>query len=427
MVTQKKASKKFPRRRRRRRYPSCGRRWRASTSAVPSMGVRPGPRRWRAQRPPLRHHHRRAPCSRGLAGRAARGVGRDGEHLGLLDPLPELLESRGVEVVLVNARQLHHVPGRKTDVSDCQWLQLLHSCGLLRGSFRPPRRSSGSARCSARWPSSSRSARAACSGCKRPSTDERPSAPGGRGPHGHHGDGDRPGHRGRRARSLTLAAHRDRRCRKSVAEIARYLTGTWREEHLFTLASALRLYDTFGDEIAAFETRVSRSSPRSRRPSVTPTPFPSIRTPPRRKASGAGVSSNTHDAMAICGDRPYSYRRHRRRRREGRRDRSRADLARSPPRTPSFPGSGFARAPRFRGQPLENAQRPRRQSDRRGFSDGRHLRPTVQDRSRRIVSPHRAPQRGGGRRLRHRAAPRRAHLSHAALRPGLRRRRRTRL
>ena len=85
-------------------------------------------------------------------------------------PLYELLESRGVEVVLVNARQLHHVPGRKTDVSDCQWLQLLHSCGLLGDPSGPPRRSSGSARCSARWPSSSRSARAACSGCKRPST-----------------------------------------------------------------------------------------------------------------------------------------------------------------------------------------------------------------------------------------------------------------
>jgi len=50
----------------------------------------------------------------------ARGVGRDGEHLRLLDPVYELLESRGLEVVLVNARQLHHVPGRKTDVSDCQ-------------------------------------------------------------------------------------------------------------------------------------------------------------------------------------------------------------------------------------------------------------------------------------------------------------------
>src|SRR6266852_5633934 len=52
-------------------------------------------------------------------------------------PLYELLESRGIEAVLVNARQLHNVPGRKTDFHDCQWIQLLHSCGLLRGSFRP--------------------------------------------------------------------------------------------------------------------------------------------------------------------------------------------------------------------------------------------------------------------------------------------------
>ena len=52
-------------------------------------------------------------------------------------PVYELLESRGIEVVLVNARQLHNVPGRKTDFQDCQWIQLLHSCGLLRASFRP--------------------------------------------------------------------------------------------------------------------------------------------------------------------------------------------------------------------------------------------------------------------------------------------------
>jgi transposase len=52
-------------------------------------------------------------------------------------PIFELLESRGIAVVLVNARTLHNVPGRKTDFSDCQWIQLLHSCGLLRGSFRP--------------------------------------------------------------------------------------------------------------------------------------------------------------------------------------------------------------------------------------------------------------------------------------------------
>ena len=52
-------------------------------------------------------------------------------------PLFEILDSHGFEVVLANARQVSHVPGRKTDMIDCQWLQLLHACGLLRGSFRP--------------------------------------------------------------------------------------------------------------------------------------------------------------------------------------------------------------------------------------------------------------------------------------------------
>ena len=52
-------------------------------------------------------------------------------------PIFEILEERGFEVVLVNARHITNVPGRKTDVLDCQWIQELHSVGLLRGSFRP--------------------------------------------------------------------------------------------------------------------------------------------------------------------------------------------------------------------------------------------------------------------------------------------------
>jgi hypothetical protein len=53
-------------------------------------------------------------------------------------PLFELLESRGFEVLLVEPRQSRHAPGRpKSDVLDCQWLQRLHSYGLLSGSFRP--------------------------------------------------------------------------------------------------------------------------------------------------------------------------------------------------------------------------------------------------------------------------------------------------
>ncbi len=52
-------------------------------------------------------------------------------------PLFQILEARGIEVHLVNAQHVHHVPGRKSDVLDCQWLQYLHSVGLLRPSFRP--------------------------------------------------------------------------------------------------------------------------------------------------------------------------------------------------------------------------------------------------------------------------------------------------
>ena len=52
-------------------------------------------------------------------------------------PLFQILEKRKIDVRLVNAQHVKNVPGRKTDVSDCQWIQHLHSVGLLRGSFRP--------------------------------------------------------------------------------------------------------------------------------------------------------------------------------------------------------------------------------------------------------------------------------------------------
>ena len=53
-------------------------------------------------------------------------------------PLFELLERQGFEVKLVDARRVKNVPGRKSDVLDCQWLQQLHTYGLLAGAFRPP-------------------------------------------------------------------------------------------------------------------------------------------------------------------------------------------------------------------------------------------------------------------------------------------------
>ena len=53
-------------------------------------------------------------------------------------PLYQVLETCGFQVFLVNARYVKNVPGRKSDLSDCQWTQYLHSVALLKASFRPP-------------------------------------------------------------------------------------------------------------------------------------------------------------------------------------------------------------------------------------------------------------------------------------------------
>ncbi len=74
---------------------------------------------------------------------------------------------------------------------------------------------------------------------------------------------------------------------KSVAEIARYLTGTWRDEHLFTLASALRLYDTFAQEMATFEARLLEE-------------FAALQ-PPERRTHAVPVHPNAAKEKALRG------------------------------------------------------------------------------------------------------------------------------
>jgi transposase len=175
-------------------------------------------------------------------------------------PVYELLESHGIDVVLVNARQLHNVPGRKTDVSDCQWLQVLHSCGLLRGSFRP-----GEAitrlRALYRQLANLVAERTRCVQWMQKALDQMNVQV-------HRAVTDLTGVTGLAiVRAIVagerdpvhLAQHRDRRCRKSATEIARYLTGTWRDEHLFNLASAVRLFDTLQSEIAGYEAQLLKA------------------------------------------------------------------------------------------------------------------------------------------------------------------------
>lgn len=172
-------------------------------------------------------------------------------------PLYELLESRGIEPVLVNARQLHNVPGRKTDFSDCQWLQQLHSCGLLRGSFRPTEAISR-LRALQRQMANLVAERARCVQWMQKALDQMNVQV-------HRAVTDLTGKTGMAiVRAIVagerdphrLAEHRDGRCRKSIDDIARHLTGTWREEHLFNLASALQLHDTLDEMIASYDQRL---------------------------------------------------------------------------------------------------------------------------------------------------------------------------
>lgn len=172
-------------------------------------------------------------------------------------PLYELLESHAIEVLLVNARQLHNVPGRKTDMLDCQWLQRLHSCGLLRGSFRPDE-SICRLRALQRQVGNLVEQQTRTVQWMQKSLDQMNVQI-------HRAVTDITGKTGMRILRaivkgerdpLTLAEHRDCRCKKSKEEIAEHLRGSWREEHLFNLDSALRLYDMFVLEIDRYNEKL---------------------------------------------------------------------------------------------------------------------------------------------------------------------------
>jgi transposase len=169
-------------------------------------------------------------------------------------PIYELLESRGIEVVLVNARQLHNVPGRKTDFKDCQWIQMLHSCGLLRGSFRPEE-SITRLRALQRQMANLVAERTRFVQWMQKSLDQMNVQV-------HRAVTDITGETGMTiVRAIVagerdpsrLAGYRHNRCNKSTAEMIEYLKGNWREEHLVNLASALELFDAVNKVIASYE------------------------------------------------------------------------------------------------------------------------------------------------------------------------------
>jgi transposase len=172
-------------------------------------------------------------------------------------PVYEILEQRGFEVLLVNARDTRNVPGRKTDVNDAQWLQQLHQHGLLRGSFRPR---DALARLRAYLRHRERLleyGESHIQHMQKALTQMNVQL--------HHVVTDITGVTGMQIlRAIVagnhdpaaLAALRDRRCKASQATLTAALTGNYREEHLFALRQSLELYDFHRTQIDACDAQI---------------------------------------------------------------------------------------------------------------------------------------------------------------------------
>jgi transposase len=199
-------------------------------------------------------------------------------------PLFEILEVHGFVVYLVNARHLKNVSGRKSDVLDCQWIQQLHTYGLLKPSFRPPEEIVA----------------------LRSLVRHREMLVQYRSAHIQHMQkaltqmnlrltnvlsditgvtglkiiraivaGERDGHK--------LAQFRDERCKKSAAEIAKSLEGHYKREHLFALKQALELYDFYDRQLQACDLELEAMYQEFEPPEERGTPPPQPRTKKRRK------------------------------------------------------------------------------------------------------------------------------------------------
>lgn len=172
-------------------------------------------------------------------------------------PVYDMLEKGGIKAVLVDTRQVHMVPGKKSDVQDCQWIQRLHSCGLLRGAFRPPEKYNA-VRSVIRERTNFEAMRVQAVQAIQKAMDQMNIRL-------HHAVTNITGVTGMRILAAivegerdprALARMRDPRCKKSVEEIAEELTGNWRDEHLFTLQQAYETLVFLEGRIAEFDIKV---------------------------------------------------------------------------------------------------------------------------------------------------------------------------
>jgi transposase len=173
-------------------------------------------------------------------------------------PVFQKLERAGLEVLLVNTKRLKHVPGRKSDVLDCQWIQQLHSYGMLSGSFRP-----ADVICRLRTLMRQRENVIQSAGSE---TQHMQKAMQEMGIHLHVVIADVTGETGLRIIDAILDGQhdpkelvklRDCRVRKStVAEMEAALQGDWREELLFVLGQSRQAYTFFQELLAALDKKI---------------------------------------------------------------------------------------------------------------------------------------------------------------------------
>jgi len=182
-------------------------------------------------------------------------------------PLFEILERRGLNPCLVDARHMKNVPGRRTDWQECQWLQYLHSVGLLRSAFRPDDEV-----CAVRALSRHRQGLVEMAiqhvqHMQKALTQMNLQI--------HHVIDDLTGVTGMaivdaivegQRDATELAKLRDPRIKADLETIRKSLVGNWREEHLFTLKQSRDLYVAYQRQITAcdqeIETRLQQTPPR---------------------------------------------------------------------------------------------------------------------------------------------------------------------
>ena len=166
-------------------------------------------------------------------------------------PLFELLERRGFEVKLVDARHVKNVSGRKSDVLDCQWIQQLHTYGLLAGAFRPPDEVCVLRSYLRQREMLTQSSSMHIQHMQKALQQMNLLL--------HNVVSDITGVTGMKIIKAilagerdprVLAGNRDERCHHTAATIAKSLVGNYREEHLFALRQAVDLYETYQAKIA---------------------------------------------------------------------------------------------------------------------------------------------------------------------------------